>query len=131
MKELQKKINVKIKENNYDINFPTNAQFIEIENKKIALANGMYSNLVTSGMINSNRALDLIDVISYFSVLIPGLNKDLRVNNLLELNPVDTIQMVKVFKKEFFPWYKEWLDILKQYDEDEEEEPIENNDANE
>lgn len=106
----------------YNVKFPTVGQYIEIQNLKVALSNGNYEQMALSqfkGLVFSAR---LIDVISTFSVLVPTLLNDLSVKSYTNLDPILAKKLVKVFEKDFQPWYQEWLKILFEEDEEKQEE---------
>lgn len=113
MKDLKTEIVVKILENNYVVKFPTVGQFIEIETRKSSLSKQQYRSMVVSGLPSANLALDFIDSIAVFTTLIPQLLKDLRVESMLELNPVAFKAVADQYRDVYIPWYKEWEDAIR------------------
>lgn len=116
-KELSRIIAIPLQGNNYTIEFPNVGQFIEIETMKVSLSSGVYRSLVSLRTFGGNLALDYVDAISTFSVLIPQLRKDLKIDSLLNLNPIEAKEITKVYKDIFLPWYSEWMKLLKEEEE--------------
>lgn len=120
--KLSRQLTVQICDNTYKIDFPTIGKIIDVETRKTTLSSGMYGSMSSSMLLSTNTALDLIDSIAYFTTLIPELTKDLRVDSLMDLDPIQAKEIVVVLKKEFLPWYSKWIDVLK-IDEEEKEVP--------
>lgn len=111
-------ISIKIGENEYEVKFPNNGALIEIEQLKINLSKGTHDTMANVPTVTAERAYLTIEAISTFSVLIPSLKKDLNKASLLELDPYESKQIVNAYIKQFFPWYKQWMDLINK-DEDE------------
>ena len=115
-----KAIVLKIEENSYEVKFPNNGQFINMEVKKSLLSNGQYDSLGFDTGYGSD-ARDFIDMICTFSVLCPQLLSDMNVKNFLDLDMIETKKLYnQVYKKQFLPWYNQWLKILRELDFEEE-----------
>lgn len=99
-----------VKGNTYKISCPTVGQFQNIESIKQVLSKGMYSALIQTNTVSSNKALDMIDVESYLSVLCPDLMKDLKCDSFSQLGLFDYIELKKIYDEQFVPW---WNDLLK------------------
>lgn len=104
-------IKVTIGQNPYEIKFPTNGQLIDIERMKIQLTNGTHKDMLF-GSGNSQQAYFLVEAIATFTILLPNLNKDLTVSNLLELNPYQSKSILEAYEKTYFPWMQEWNKVL-------------------
>jgi len=111
-KELSRVCKVFFQDQTFEIKFPTNGQLIDIETMKVTLSNGLYRQLVSANNVPANIALDLVDSIATFSILIPALKTHLKVDNILDLSPIETKDMVKAYKTQYFPWYSEWIKVL-------------------
>lgn len=96
-------ISVTIGPNSYDIKIPNNGQLIDIETRKAKLTDGSHSQMLFGGGA-AQQAYLLTEVVSVFSILIPQLLKDLNTTSLLELNPIQTKEMVKVYTDIIHPW---------------------------
>jgi len=121
MNELAKTISVKIRGNNYEVNFPNCGQLIDIENYKASLSKGQYRNLVNNMTTNSLMALDLIDCVAVFSVLIPKFLEDLKVASIFQLDLISMKEICDIFKKEYLPWYSQWMDVISGKEDDKKE----------
>ena len=117
---MTREIKVTIRENSYKATFPKVGQLIDIENMKAILSNGMYGSMESSRTIDSQFALDMIDMEAYYSVLIPDLIKDLKVKSFRDLEIEDSVELRKIFVKDLLPFIKKWRDIITK--------PIESND---
>lgn len=107
-----KKTIVKILNKEYEIFFPNVGQLQDIEAMKLALTGGRYSDMALGGLKTQAFALDSADAISYLSVLIPNLKKDIGVKSWRELDAFTTKQIIKDFKENFYSWYKPIMDDL-------------------
>jgi len=115
---IQKQIKVNIQEKEYLINFPTTGQLIDIETMKVSISKGMYSGLVTTMSKSSLLSLDLIDSISTFIILLPSLREEMKFDNILDISPIDAQELVVIYKKVYFPWFAEWLEVMKKKEEE-------------
>lgn len=109
---------IKIEENQYEVKFPNMGQIIEIEAKKVAISLDKYSAMINNPTVGTNLALDFIEAISYISVLIPQLTKDLKVNSLFELDMISSVVITNCYKYEILPWYLDWIEALQEEDKE-------------
>ena len=109
---MDRHLTFKVKGNNYNISFPTVAQFIDIETMKARLANDSYGSMVKTGTVLSIKALDYIDMICNITVMIPELLKDLKTNNLLNLDIFDAKELLGEYQSQYMPWMVQWQKIL-------------------
>ena len=107
-----REIKLTIKENSYTVEFPKTGKLIAIENMKAILSNGMYGSMESARTLDSQFALDIIDMEAYFSVLIPKLMKDLRIDSIKDLHIEDSLEIRAVFMNQFLPFIKQWRDII-------------------
>lgn len=114
---LNREISIRIKENAYTVKFPNIGQIIDIESRKAALSSGQYKNLVSAGTRFSIVALDYIDMISTFTIIIPDLIKDMNID-MFSLDLDKGKELIKVYKKEVLPFMVSWLDLLEKEDEE-------------
>jgi len=119
--DLQKTLEVEIQGVKFTLTFPNWGEIIDIETKKASLANNMYSALSRANTLVGNYALDYIDAVATFSILIPDLIKKMRIDSLLLLKMDEGVELITVYKESFFPWYMEWVtlsfDKTKEYKE--------------
>jgi hypothetical protein len=123
MTELSKKITIKIQENEYEVSFPNNGQLIDIEVMKQGLSKGTQDSLLSGLGINANLAWMTIEMIATFTILIPDLIKSLRVENLLELDPMQSKELRKVYVDVYYKWYNEWMAEINDEVKEEEKSP--------
>ena len=103
---------VKIDGNDYIINFPNVGQMIEIEQLKLAYTNGRYIEFAMSNLVNHIFILDFVDAVSYLSILIPELKKDLGIEEYTKMDSEKTKEIIRAYKEEFIPWFKPILEDL-------------------
>lgn len=127
-KELPREVEINIRKQVYHIPFPNMGQMIDIETRKAMYSKNQYSAMAQSMIVSQQLALDLIDMASSFTILLPDLEKDLKVR-LFELGFVEARDFLRAYKKQFLPWYTEWLEILSS-PEIEEEDGEKKDDAN-
>jgi hypothetical protein len=109
-------------ENKYTVKFPLVGEFIDIETKKVVLSQDKYLGLIKSGTFSSLKALDFIDMVAFFEVLLPKeFFKDLKVDSILELGALDANELLKVYKEQFLTWITEWQKLMKIIPETKEE----------
>lgn len=114
MKNLTKSTKISINNQDFIVKFPNVGQLMEIEALKMSLTNNNYADMVRSGLRSSQFNLDLVDAISHFSVMIPDLRKNLEIESITTMDPFLGKELVTVFKKQFYPWYKNFTDELYQ-----------------
>jgi hypothetical protein len=119
---MQRHLSFKVKQNTYAINFPTVAQFIDIESMKARLASDAYNDMIKVGTVLSTKALDFVDMTANLEVLCPDLKKDLKTNSILSLDVFDAKELLTEYKKQFVPWLAEWQLILAEVKREEVEE---------
>lgn len=112
MENIKRTIDILIKNEKYTVKFPTVGDYLGIERYKMSLSSGQYAQMVTSGLISGAEALDLIDMIAYFTILIPSLKDNLKVETFSELDLMDAKELVTVFKNDMKPWIDEWMKIF-------------------
>jgi isopentenyldiphosphate isomerase len=111
----------------YQVNFPNMGGLQDIEAFKIAYTNGKYIDMALSGLKMHEFMLDVTDAVSYFSVLIPDLRKNLEIKNWRDLDTETAKKLVKAYKSEFLPWFKPMVDNLCKYDVEESDDVSEQN----
>lgn len=111
-KTIKRELEIVIKGVKYTASFPTVGDFLNIERYKMTLSASQYSAMVASGLFSAGQALDIIDMIAYFTVLIPKLKEDLKVETFSELDLLDSKELVDLYKGEFKPWVEEWMKLF-------------------
>lgn len=92
------------------VHFPTIGEYINIERLKQILSRGSYAVMAFSGMDSATKALDLIDAIAYFSVLLrTDFEKKVGVISYEDVlnKPMDenSAELIRCYKEEFAPFY--------------------------
>lgn len=105
---MNRTIEISIKDNKYIVSFPTVGQIIDIETKRSILSKGQYGNMIESKMQMSWNVLEIIDIMSYFQVLMPKLFDDLNIKSIEELDAIDFVEVVDAYREQFLPWYNDW-----------------------
>lgn len=98
-----------VKKVNYSVNFPKVSDILNIEVKKSELSRGQYGSMMESGTLDASIVVGLINAYATFSVVCPKLIEDLKVN-FLDLDLGDAMELLNVYTKQYFPWYKGWRD---------------------
>jgi hypothetical protein len=109
---LERTILLKIRDNTYTVAYPTVGQQIRIQALKQELTSGQYANMSASLLKIQWEALEKVDIIAFFTVLIPKLILDSKVA-LTDLAPEDFEDLAKVYKDKFLSWYNAWEDKFK------------------
>jgi hypothetical protein len=112
MTVLQKNLVFKLDKNQYELKFPNVGQYMDIENMRIGLTNGAYTEMLRTGLKSSYFNIDLVDAISILYVLVPNLRNDLNVTNYNELDVFMAKKIEKAYKNEIKPWYDSLMDKL-------------------
>lgn len=115
----QLNFNVKTAEgdNDYIIKLPTVGQYSDIEATKQILGKGFYNGIVNTNTISSLNAADMIDIEAHLTILCSDFIKDLKVKSFRELGLDDYKNIREAYVKQFVPWWKEAIDVLKDLDE--------------
>lgn len=107
----QKKFN--IGEKSFIAQFPNVGQIIDIESLKQALTNGRYGSMVASGIVSMYYALDLVDAVAFFQVVVPDVAKYYDIKNYTLLS-IDKIKdLVDAYINDIKPWFEETMNELK------------------
>lgn len=119
MTDLQRTLKLKFRENEYLIEFPKVKQYSKIEALKQQYSEGQYGSMLASRLKSQFDALEMIDVMAYFGVLMPyQFFKDMNKTSLEEMDAIDFKEIVKVYNEQFLPWYNNWYDLLSKVNED-------------
>ena len=115
---MKKELKITIQKTNYVIAFPSAGKLIDIETMKVSIAKGAYNGLINASTKSADQALDLIDAICTFMVVIPELRENMVFDNILDIDPIDAQELVVIYKKVYFPWFAGWLEVMKQKEEE-------------
>jgi len=99
---------VQINGKNYTIKYPNVGQLIDISIQESTLSGGRMKDLILQGTIEHQDAYVTIKTIAFFDVMLPNLTKDLKVESLQQLDPVDFIEVNKAYWEHIEKWLDEW-----------------------
>jgi hypothetical protein len=102
--EINESLIFTLKGKSYEMTFPRVGEYRTIEAMKQTLSLNMYGSLLRTQMLSSEEALDMIDMEAYFTILCPKLEKDM-ICSFSELGLVDYLELKKIFKEQFRPWW--------------------------
>lgn len=121
---LKNTVSIQLGDDKYELKYPNVAQVLEINNKKYLITENRYPDLVLAPnkTVMDVFYLDLVDAVSHFTVLAPGMSKKLSVDSLLEIDGVTASTLVKAYKKQFRPWYEPFLKVMLDVDKESKEE---------
>ena len=105
----------------FEISYPSVGQKLQIENVKLLLTDNNYGDLARSNHVTAIKLLDLVDAVSYFSILIPEIKTSLNVDDFLNMDPKRVKAYTKAYKEDFLPWMLEIEEELNKEDDDSEE----------
>lgn len=107
----QKKFNIGSKI--FIANFPNVGQIIDLESMKQALTNNRYGQMAASGVASMYYALDLVDAIAFYHVVVPEVAKYYDIKNYASME-VDKIRdLLDAYQKYIKPWFDETMNELK------------------
>ncbi len=92
----------------YSLKIPTAGQLVDVENFKAVYTQGNYKKIMMTGTIQSNDALDLVDMNAYLKALCPNLLEDWEVKDLFDLDIFDIKKIKSVYDSKVVPWIEEW-----------------------
>ena len=112
---LADQITITIDGNDYVAKFPHVGEEVRIEALKELYSNKTYSSLLQNLTKSSQRVLDIVDMMAYFTVMIPDLQEDLDVKNVKTFNDlpqIKAIPLVNAYKQQLRPWLDDWYTLL-------------------
>lgn len=95
--------------NKFEVGIPNIGEYIQIESLKQALTQGRYALMAYGALETSEKALDLVDAIVYFTVL--AGEKFLKTygvkshEELLNMSIVDSQELTNQYKEVYAPFY--------------------------
>ena len=94
------------------IEFPNVGQIIDIESMKQALTNNKYGIMAQSNVRSMYQALDIVDAVSFLSIVAPEVAKYYNVGNYMTLSPEKVKEFVDAYQRDIAPWYLKTLEEL-------------------
>lgn len=111
--ELQRQKKFKIGEKTFVADFPNVGQIIDLESLKQALTSNRYGQMAASGIASMYYALDLVDAIAFYQIVVPEVAKYFDIKNFASLSVDKSRDLVDVYQKQIKPWFDETLNELK------------------
>lgn len=106
-------INLSVNDKSYMLKYPTVGQVLMIENLKIVLSGGIYGDLVeNSKHATTVNLLNLIDAVSYFTVLSPEMTSDFDLKQFDKIDIKTQMQLRLAYVEQFWPWFADIEDKL-------------------
>ena len=93
----------------YQIEFPTVGEYIDIENQKLIQSNGQWVNLLKNQTVSALRSIQIIECVSILMILCPKLFANMKVTSYKEIDAIDFLELLTLYNKEINPWYSEWF----------------------
>ena len=93
--------------------FPNVGQLIDLESFKQALTSNRYGQMAASGVASMYQALDLVDVIAFFQVVVPEVGKRFDINNYTQMGLDEIKYIVDAYQNEIKPWFDKTMLELK------------------
>lgn len=98
------------------VKFPNVGQMMDIESLKVGLTGGKYGTFAASGIKSMYFVLDMVDAISFFSVMCPRLKNFITEEDVeidyTQMNPQSLKPLVDIYKTEVAPWYNRIMSEL-------------------
>lgn len=100
----------------FTVKFPNVGQIMDIESLKVALTGGKYGTFAASGIKSMYFVLDMVDAISFFSVMCSRLKNFITEEDTdvdyTQMNPQSIKPLIDIYKKEVMPWYNKIMSEL-------------------
>lgn len=110
---LQRQKKFTIGNKSFIANFPNVGQIIDLESMKQALTNSRYGQMAASGIASMYYALDLVDAIAFYHVVVPEVAKYYDIKNYASME-VDKIKdLLDAYQKDIKPWFDGTMNELK------------------
>jgi hypothetical protein len=109
--ERQKTFNIGQKK--FTAKFPNVGQLIDLESMKQAVTNNRYGQMAISGIVSMYEALDLVDAITFYQVVVPEVGKYYDIQNFGSLELDKAKELVEVYQFVIKPWFDKTMQELK------------------
>ena len=113
---IEREIAITYNDKKFIVKFPNVGQLMDIESLKMALTGGKYGTFAASGIKSMYFVLDMVDAISFFSVMCPRLKNFITQEDVdvdyTQMKPESVKPLVDIYKKEVMPWYNKIMTHL-------------------
>jgi len=110
--DIKRVVNFEIGGNPYQLTIPTNRTLIAIEVKKAQLSKDQYFTMMRTPTILATTVLDLIDAYCWLTIACPQFQDDTRINDILDLDVLDSQSILKAYREHIAPWIASWQEAL-------------------
>ena len=105
---IEREIAITYNDKKFIVKFPNVGQLMDIESLKMALTGGKYGTFAASGIKSMYFVLDMVDAISFFSVMCPRLKNFITQEDVdvdyTQMKPESVKPLVDIYKKDVMPW---------------------------
>ena len=113
---IEREIAITYNDKKFIVKFPNVGQLMDIESLKMAFTGGKYGTFAASGIKSMYFVLDMVDAISFFSVMCPRLKNFITQEDVdvdyTQMKPESVKPLVDIYKKEVMPWYNKIMTNL-------------------
>ena len=113
---IEREIAITYNDKKFIVKFPNVGQLMDIESLKMALTGGKYGTFAASGIKAMYFVLDMVDAISFFSVMCPRLKNFITQEDVdvdyTQMKPESVKPLVDIYKKDVMPWYNKIMTNL-------------------
>ena len=113
---IEREIAITYNDKKFIVKFPNVGQLMDIESLKMALTGGKYGTFAASGIKSMYCVLDMVDAISFFSVMCPRLKNFITQEDAdvdyTQMKPESVKPLVDIYKKDVMPWYNKIMTNL-------------------
>ena len=113
---IEREIAITYNDKKFTVKFPNVGQLMDIESLKMALTGGKYGTFAASGIKSMYFVLDMVDAISFFSVMCPRLKNFITQEDVdvdyTQMKPESVKPLVDIYKKDVVPWYNKIMTNL-------------------
>jgi len=105
---MQSTIQIEINDNVYTVKYPTVGQVIAMKSRELELSKGQLKDLLFSTLGDDTEVLVAIKAVAAVETLLPSLVRDLKVDNILDLDYGDFQIIQKEYVAKILPWLNDW-----------------------
>lgn len=116
--KMERQKTFKIGERQFTAKFPNVGQIIDLESFKQALTNNRYGQMAMSGVASMYFALDLVDAIAFYNVIVPEVGKYFDISNYATISLDKAKMFIKAYQEQIKPWYDKTMSELKEGSKD-------------
>ena len=112
---MEKQITIKLQGNEYKVEFPSMGQLMDIESRKMALAQGQYGPMSRTINDHTKFVINSIDAFATFITLV-DFSKDLKVDSIFDLKVNEAKEIMEQYNTVYKPWFDGWMEEINKID---------------